>query len=182
MGPGELWEVKFLGHLRLQKLFNVAVKQEGERDPPDADKNAKVFAELVQCLDDRSLSLVIREANNDGRKALAVHREQYQSKGKPRIIALYTEPTSLQMKTDETSTDYILRAEKAAASLKATGEVISDGLLVSMALKGLSEVYKTFSTVISQRDPQVTFSEFKIPLRNFEETERSFRKPNERDV
>ena len=178
----ELWEVKFLGYLRLQKLFDVAIKKEGETDAPSADKNANVFAELVQCLDDRSLSLVIREANNDGRKAIEVLREHYQGKGKPRIIALYTELTSLKMKNDETSTDYILRAEKAATSLKTTGEVISDGLLVSMALKGLPEGFKTFTTVVSQRDPQMTFSEFKTALRNFEETEKSCKKTNERNV
>ncbi|KXJ21573.1 Chromobox protein-like 7 [Exaiptasia diaphana] len=108
----ELWEVKFLGHLRLQKLFDVAIKQEGETDAPSADKNANVFAELVQCLDDRSLSLVIREANNDGRKAIEVLREHYQGKGNPRIIALYTELSSLKMKNDETSTDYILRGRR----------------------------------------------------------------------
>ena len=57
----ELWEVKFLGHLRLQKLFGV-ISTTGD---VDADKNAECFAELVQCLDDRSLSLVIRDAKDD---------------------------------------------------------------------------------------------------------------------
>ena len=50
---------------------------------PTQKKRASAFAKLVQCLDDRSLSLVIREANNDGRKALKVLREHYQGKGKP---------------------------------------------------------------------------------------------------
>ena len=58
----ELWEVKFLGFMRLQKLHDVIVPVEGETEPPNAEKNAEAFAELIQCLDDRSLSLVIRDA------------------------------------------------------------------------------------------------------------------------
>ena len=117
----ELWEVKFLGYMRLEKLYDVVIPKEGETSSPNAEKRASAFAELVQCLDDRSLSLVIREANNDGREALKVLREHYQGKGKPRIIALYTELTSLHMGEGETTTDYIIRAETVATSLKAAG-------------------------------------------------------------
>lgn len=94
----KLWEVKFLGYMRLQKLHEVVMPAEDETNVPDAGKNANAFGKLVQCLDDRSLALVIREAKDDGRKALQVLREHYQGKGKPRIIALYTELTSLEMK------------------------------------------------------------------------------------
>ena len=174
----ELWEVKFLGYMRLQKLYDVVIPKEGET-PPSAEKLANAFAELVQCLDDRSLALVIREARDDGRKALNVLREHYQGKGKPRIIALYTELTSLNMKEGEAVTDYILRAEKASAALKAAEEVVSDGLLVAMALKGLPVRYKTFGTVVTQREKAMTFAEFKIALRNFEETEKSCQKAPE---
>ena len=118
------------------------------------------------------MSLVIREANNDGRKALKVLREHYQGKGKPRIIALYTELTSLHMGEGETTTDYTIRAETAATSLKAAGEVISDGLLVAMTLKGLPTSYRTFATIVMQKETPMTFSEFKVALRNHEENER----------
>ena len=167
----ELWEVKFLGYMRLQKLHGVFVPVEG-KDPPDAATKAQAFAELIQCLDDHSLSLVIREAKDDGKKALDVLREHYQGKSKPRIMALYTELTSLHMGEKETTTDYIIRAETAATSLKTAGEVISDGLLVAMALKGLPNRFKTFSTIVMQKDKQMTFSEFKVALRNQEENER----------
>ena len=96
----ELWEVKFLGHMRLQKLYDVFVRLESEKDPPDEGRQADAFAELVQCLDDRGLSLVIRDARDDGRKALEILRQHYQGKGKPRVIALYTELTSLMKKTE----------------------------------------------------------------------------------
>ena len=70
-GHYELWEVKFLDYMRLQKLYDVIIKKDGEmaEQAPNADKLADAFAELVQCLDDKSLSLIIRDAKDDGRKA-----------------------------------------------------------------------------------------------------------------
>ncbi|RUS83573.1 hypothetical protein EGW08_008679 [Elysia chlorotica] len=57
----------------------------------DNDKNAEAFAELIQCLHDRSLSLIMRDAMDDGRKAMKILNDHVQSKGKPRIVTLYTE-------------------------------------------------------------------------------------------
>lgn len=114
----------------------------------------------------------MRDAKNHGRKALQILREHYLSKGKPRIISLYTELTSLKKSSDESVTDYILRAETAATSLKTSGEVISDSLLTAMVLKGLPAEFKPFSTVITQKDKSLTFSKFKVALRSFEETEK----------
>ena len=166
----ELWEIKFLGHMRLQKLYDVFVRLESEKDPPDEGRQADAFAELVQCLDDRSLSLVIRDARDDGRKALEILRQHYQGKGKPRLIALYTELTSLMKKQNESVVDYMLRAEKSATALRDAEEVISDALLIAMVLKGLPTEYNTFATVIVQREKQKTFAEFKSALRSHEES------------
>ena len=97
-------------------------------------------------------------------------------KSKPRVLALYTELTSLQKGHAESITDYVLRAETAAASLKSADEIVSDSLLIAMVLKGLPEDYKTFSAIVSQRDEKednMKFQEFKIALRSYEETERS---------
>lgn len=51
-----LWETEFVGHLCLQGLRDIILKQptnmEGEEDTP---KNAAVYAELIQFLDDKSL-------------------------------------------------------------------------------------------------------------------------------
>ena len=62
----ELWEIKFLGYLRLKKLdatlTPLAEDANEEARAADATKNADAYAELIQCLDDRSLTLVIREA------------------------------------------------------------------------------------------------------------------------
>ena len=45
---------------------------------------------------------------------------------KPRTISFYTELISLKMRDEESVTDYLMRSEKAATSLKNAGEVISD--------------------------------------------------------
>ena len=181
MGPGrrlyfdgdeakyELWEVKFFGHLRLKKLLDVVTGT----DTPSADENGDVYAELVQYLDDRSLSLIMRDAKDNGRKAIEILRSHYLGSSKPRILALYTELTSLKKSEEENVTDYVIRAETAANSLKIAGETISDSLLIAMVLKGLPQCFKTFSTVITQKETTVSFREFKTALRSFEETERS---------
>ncbi len=153
----ELWEVKFLASMRLQKLYDIFIGPSTDEGELDEAKNANAFAELVQCLDDRSLSLIIREAKDDGRKALKVLREHYRGNGKPRVIALYMELTLLRKGENETTTDYIIRAETAATALKTAKEVISDGLLIAMVLiamvlKGLPRSYKTFSTVVIQSE------------------------------
>ena len=54
-------------------LFNVNVNV-------DADKNAEAFAELSLSLDDRSLSLILRDEKNDGRKALSLLHAHYLSR------------------------------------------------------------------------------------------------------
>ena len=167
----DLWEVKFLGYMRIQKLDQI-ILQDGELDEAGRSKNADAFAEIVQCLDDRSLCLVMRDAKDDGRAALKILREHYCSKGKPRIVALYTELTSLQKSKTESVTDYLLRAENAATSLKTSGETISDSLLVAMLLKGLPIEFKSFSTVVTQKEKAPTFPEFKVALRSYEETEK----------
>ena len=163
----------FLGFMRIQKLHEVFLPVEGN-EPLNAEKNAEASAELIQCLDDRSLSLVIRDVMDGGRKALQIMRDHYLGKSKPRIIALYTELTSLFKKEGESVTDYMLRAETTATSLKSAGEIISDSLLIATILKGIPSEYKTLCTVITQRDrePELTFAEFKVALRSFEETEK----------
>ncbi len=92
----------------------------------DEEKNEECYAELIQLLDDTSLSLVMRDAAGDGRKALKILRDHYASQGKPRIIALYTELTSLEKGASETVTDYLIRAERSITALKNAKETLSD--------------------------------------------------------
>ena len=120
----EQWEVKFLGYLKLRKLKATILAPENEEI--DEDKNEEAYAELIQCLDEKSLSLIMRDAADDGRKALTILRDHYAGVGKPRVISLYTELTSLVKFSSETVTDYVIRAETAAAALKNCGENITD--------------------------------------------------------
>ncbi len=150
----EIWDLKFTSYLRICSLHKVI--EEHEETNVDAEQNAEVFAELVQCLDDRSINLIIRDARNDGRKAMKILQEHYRPKGKARVITLYTELTSLSKGT-ESVTDYIVKAESITAALREAEETISDSLLIAMILKGLPEEFKPFAVVIEDKG-KMTFS------------------------
>ena len=81
----EQWEVRILGYLRIKKLKSVVCPaDEGNLpDDDDATNNELAFAEMTQFLDETSLSLVMRDARDDGRKALKVLREHYARSSKP---------------------------------------------------------------------------------------------------
>ena len=167
----ELWETKFLGYMRLQKLHTAILPtDEGGAEENDAEKNAEAFAELALAIDDKSLSLILRDAKNDGRKALQLLREHYLSKSETRVIGLYTELTSLKKTSEESLTDYILRGETAASLLKNAWEAISDNLVIAMVLKGLPSEFQSFVTVTTQRSEAHTLASFKLALRTHEET------------
>ena len=72
----DMFEIKILAHLRLQKLHDVV--QDGDStQATNAAKNADVFAELVHCLDDKSLQLIMQDAKDDGKAALKILRNHY---------------------------------------------------------------------------------------------------------
>ena len=116
-----------MAHLRLQNLFDII-----EETVPGVGKNAREYAELVLLLDDVSFSLVMRDAKENGKKAIDILRETYLEKSKPRIISLYGELASLRITGSGSATDYVIRAETSATSLNMAGETISDSLLYSL--------------------------------------------------
>lgn len=67
--------------LHLQGLKDIVLNDPDTEDAEamlmDAAKNDEAYAELIQFLDDRSLSLVMREAADDGRGALKILRDYY---------------------------------------------------------------------------------------------------------
>ena len=146
----ELWEAKFLGYMSLKELKKTILPATSSDEALDENKNEQAYSELIQFLDDVSLSLVIRGAKDNGRKALEILRTHYAGLGKFRLLTLYTELTSLVKAPSESITEYILSAEKSANALRNAGENFSDGLLICVILKGLPEEYKPFAVVISR--------------------------------
>ena len=138
-----------------------------------------IYAELCLSLDDRSLSLIIRDAKNDGRKALEILRKHYLSSSETRVIGLFTELTTLKKEEAETLTDYVLRGETAAALLKNAGETVSDNLLIAMILKGLPTECQPFVTVTTQRKEPHDITSFKTALRTHEETMKACENPSD---
>ena len=107
--------------MRLQKLHDTILPEsEGgvKETDLDASKNAEAYAELSLSIDDRSLSMILRDAKNEGRKSLQILRTHYLSTSETRVIGLYTELTKLTKNENESLTDYVLRGETAAALLK----------------------------------------------------------------
>ena len=95
-----------------------------------------------------------------------------------RVILLYTQLCSLRKSKNEDVTDYIIRGETIAASLKSTGAQIDDAFLIAIVLKGLPNEYHTFSLLITQSEKEMSFQEFKVSLRNFEENEKAVKCEN----
>lgn len=174
----ELWETRFLVHMELRGLREVILEEPVIPDEDEAAlaedeaKNGEAYAELVQCLDNKSLSLIMRDAKRDGRRALGILRELYAGNDKPHAVSLYCELSSLHKASNETVTDYIIRAETIFTSLRRADEQISDGLQIAMVVKGLPDSYKPFVVHITQTNGTVTFSEFKTKLRSYESTEK----------
>ena len=52
----------------------------------------------------------MHDAKDDGKKALQILKEHYMKQGKPKVIALYTELTTLEKRREESTTDYVIRA------------------------------------------------------------------------
>ena len=83
----ELWEERFMAYMRQKKLHTVI--NANQDAVVDDNKNAEAYRELVQFLDDRSLGLIMRDAKNDGRKAMKILQSHYAGSGKPSHLVVY---------------------------------------------------------------------------------------------
>lgn len=109
--------------------------------------------------------LVMNDATDKGHEA--IFKQHYAGNSKPRLISLYTTLTTLQKRSGEMLTDYIIQAETVVNALKNTKEIVSDGLLM-----GLPSDYSPFIVVTTRADKKtLTFTKFKQSLRNFGENE-----------
>lgn len=170
----DLWETRFLSRLHTLKLKDTILRvPTGEAEiATDEARNADCYAQLVNALDDKSLSLIRHDAAEDGRKALKLLREHYSGKSKPRILNLYTSLTTIHMEGNETVTDYMIRAENIITALRDGGENMSDGLLVATVLNGLPDSFRPLAVHVTQNEDNVTFQDFKRRLRVYEESEK----------
>ena len=161
----DMWECKFLAHMRIKKLKKAIIPDGGRTT---ADEQEDAFAQLVQCLDERCLALVMRDAADNGRKALTILRNHYAGHGKPRVLSMFRKLSTIKKEEDEDLTGYLLRAENVVTTLKQAGEKFSDNLLIAAVLQGLPPSYEPFDVYVNQtvKDKKLSFLEFK---RNFEE-------------
>ena len=130
---------------------------------------------MYQFLDETSMSLIIRDAKDGGRKALKILREHYQGTSKPRIISLWTELSQLEMLKNETVTEYLLRAEKTSTMLTSSGVEVNDSLLIAMCLKGLPSRFESLSSIVIHSEVEYSFQKFKEALKSHEESMKSSR-------
>ena len=112
--------------MKLRKLKDVINPDSNTIHSMDAKEEA--FSELIQFLDERSISLIMRDARDDGRKALKILRNHYAGDGPQWIISMWNTLTSLKKQSSEQLTYYIIKAETAATCIKDTGEHVSDSL------------------------------------------------------
>ena len=63
-------------------------------------------------LDDKSLSLIMRKASDNGREVQRILCDHCAGDSKPRIISLYTKLTTLKKEPNESVTDYVIRTEE----------------------------------------------------------------------
>ena len=147
----EAWEAKFQGYLSTKELDDVIIKIS-----LDASKSKQVYGELIQLLDNRSITLIPRDAVDQGKKALEILRNGYLGASKPRVTSLYKKLSILQLSGDELLLDYIIRAKAVAAALKKEGEGVSKSMIMAIVLSGLPQTYDTFSTVVEHWKKEIT--------------------------
>ena len=155
----ELWEVKFQGYPRLQHLHQIILSTIDQNDGMDfVEKNATVFEELIQYLDDKFV-ISNKRCKRQWKKGLKNIKGTLFIKRKAENYFHLWEDCNWSI------TDYIFKAENISNSLKEAGEIISNGLLIAIVLKWLPPNFKPFTVVITQKKKTLTFM-FKKLWRN----------------
>ena len=149
----EIWETKFLIHLRTVVLKDAILNKNLNGVETDTERNEEARGEFIQFLDDNRLSLSTREASDNGREALRILRDHYSSKWKPRIIPLNTEIISLKKEPNESMEDNII-TKATLTTLRNTGESLSDSLIIVIVLKGLPDTFNSFTLYLTNNSPQ----------------------------
>ena len=137
------WSEKFEGYMHTKKLRAQLLGT----DTSSKDEKYRIWAELVQCLDKRSVMMLKLECKGNGPEAWKRLTALISSSETPRVMNLLDQLMSPSLKPAEEMTDYMIRAETLSSSLEVAGEKISGKLLVSVVLKCLPDSYEYFKTV-----------------------------------
>ena len=141
-------------------------------DTSNDDEKYNIWAELVQCLDKRSIKMLKSECKGNGPEGWKRLTAHFSSSETPRVMNLLEQLTSLSLKPTEEMTDYLNRAETISSSLEVAGEKISETLLVSVVLEGLPDSYEYFRTMHDFSKTPTPFFDLKKALKNFADSQK----------
>lgn len=135
------------------------------------DNRLRVWCELIQTLDKKTMMLVRRDKPN-GAAAWRTLISHFRSTERPRIHKTLTDLTSLTMNSEEALADYFARAEEMQMDLEEADQAMSDTMFVAMVLKGLPKQFETMVTLVNHGEEK-PFPEIKQDLINFANTNSS---------
>ena len=90
------------------------------------DEKYNIWADIVHCLDKRSIMIVKSECKGNGPEAWKRLTAHLSSSETPRVMKLLEHLTSLSLGPTEEMSDYFIRAETLSSSLEVAGEKISE--------------------------------------------------------
>ena len=137
------WSEKSEGYMHTKKLRGQLLGTDSSND----NEKYNIWAELVHCLDKRSITMLKSERKGNGPEAWKRLTAHFFSSETPRVMNLLEQLTSLSLKPTEEMTDNLIRADTLSSSLEVAGEKISEKLLVSVVPKGLLDSYEYLKRV-----------------------------------
>ena len=144
------------------------------------ERNEEAYNKLIQFLDEKSLSLIMPWTMEEKLWGYCVTITQVRENQE--LFLLYTELTSLRKEQNDVVTNYIIRTEATVMALRNAGESLNDGLIIAMVLKGLPRTFNPFSIYVTYSSKELTFSEFKMQLQSFEDTNKYHQNSNDDNV
>ena len=171
-----LWGRKWLRLLE-QKIWRLHAYQKAARTTVGnwrikRWREVHIWAELVQCLDKRSIMMLKSECKVNGPEAWKRLTAPFSRSETPRVMNLLEQLTSLWLKPTEEMTDNLIRVQTLSSSLEVAGEKILEKLLFSVVLKGLPDSYEYFKTVDDFSKSPTPFSDWKKALKKFAESQK----------
>ena len=166
----ELWLETFMAFLRMKGLHYAFDKYKDKKDPTIKieDLKEKIYDVLCMCLDRNSLSMIRRDAKDDGVEALNVLKKFYLRTSPQRLLKLIREFFTYQM-GESSVTSFLSKVDEMSTTLIECGQVISDEMIVFTVFNGLPPKYDSFVEIANQRHPAYKYPELKIAILNQED-------------